>query len=208
MYSVLAFGYEFISEFLPFILVLMLFRRNKGKYTAAISKKHYILPIVFALYIMAVFHVTGAGTIYDAMTVQFEDMKERIHLIPFSNKIDIVGYILNIVMFAPLGLLVPLLWQRMGKAPCIMLAGFSFSLLIELSQLLSYRGTDVDDLILNTLGALIGFLLYKVLDNVTKSRYQLTDLDTRELPVYIAALYLGRCLLFHQVGLINLVYGY
>ncbi|HBT95229.1 MAG TPA: hypothetical protein DEB24_03600 [Coriobacteriia bacterium] len=36
------------------------------------------------------------------------------------------------------------------------------SLLIELSQLLNNRLTDIDDLIINTVGALIGFLLCRI----------------------------------------------
>ena len=208
MYSVLAFGYEFLSEFIPFFILLMMFRRAKGKYTAPFSKLHYALPILFALYIMAVYHVTGAGTVYDAMNIKFAFVLERINLVPFSNSINIIGYALNVVMFFPFGFLAPLIWKNMRRYSRVLIAGFGFSLLIELSQLLCLRGTDVDDLIMNTLGALIGFLLYKAGVRLTKSRYQLDDVDTKELPTYILALYLGRCLLFNQLGLINLVYGY
>ncbi len=38
-----------------------------------------------------------------------------------------------------------------------------FSLAIELGQLLDNRITDIDDLSMNTLGAIIGYLLYRVL---------------------------------------------
>ena len=51
-----------------------------------------------------------------------------------------------------------------GKASAIVevvLAGFAFSLCIELSQLLLYsRGTDIDDLLTNTAGAFMGAVLY------------------------------------------------
>lgn len=208
MYEILLLGYEFLSEFVPFLVVLMWLRYKKGKFTATYSKAHYILPVVFALYIMAVFHITGVGTVYDAMTVEFEEMKERINLIPFSQEIDVIGYLLNIVMFVPFGFLVPLIWKEMGKLSHILTTGFALSLLIELSQLFSYRGTDVDDIILNTLGAVVGFLVYRVWDKATRSRFQLEGLKFSELPAYILALYLGRFLLFHQVGLIDLIYGF
>ena len=39
----------------------------------------------------------------------------------------------------------------------------SFSLAIELNQLLNNRITDIDDLFTNTLGAIIGYLLYRAL---------------------------------------------
>lgn len=207
VFSILAIGYELLSSFIPFLIVLYLFRRVRGKYSASFSIWHYILPIAFALYIIAVFHVTGVGTLYDAMTAEFEEMKERINLVPFSNKINVIGYLLNIVMFVPLGFLVPMIWNRMKNAPYVILTGASISLLIESSQLLSYRGTDVDDLILNTFGAAIGFLIYKVWDRFSESKYQLVGIDSRELTAYILVLFLGRFFLFNYIGFIELVYG-
>lgn len=74
--------------------------------------------------------------------------------------INIAG---NIVMFMPAGFFTALLWkgESMKKAA---LAGFLFSLTVELCQLPQARGTDIDDLWLNTLGGVCGygvFLLIK-----------------------------------------------
>ena len=44
----------------------------------------------------------------------------------------------------------------------------SFSLAIELNQLLNNRITDIDDLFTNTLGAIIGYLLYRALKMIFK----------------------------------------
>ena len=208
MFSILAIGYELLSSLIPFLIMLILFRRVRGKYSASVSRWHYILPAVFAVYIVAVFHITGVGTLYDGLTAELEEMKERINLIPFSNKIDIIGYLLNVVMFIPLGFFIPLIWKQMGKLSNAILAGAAFSILIELSQLLSYRGTDVDDLITNTLGAVIGYIMYKLWARLSKSKSQFTGFDSRELPAYILVLFLGRFLLFNYVGLIELVYGF
>lgn len=208
MYQILAFGYEFLTELIPFLIVLQLFRRGRGKFAEPFSKADYVLPAVFACYIMAVLHVTGAGTLYDAMTSELREMQERINLVPFSNKIHVLGYLLNVVMFLPLGFLVPLIWKGMRKLSHILVIGAAFSLLIELSQLFSYRGTDVDDLILNTLGAAVGFLLYKIWDKTTNGRFRLEHPVMVELPMYILSIFFGRFLLFDQLGLINLVYGF
>ena len=208
MFSIIAIGYEILSSLIPLLIMLILFRRVRGKYSTSVSKWHYILPAVFAIYIIAVFHITGVGTLYDGLTAEMEDMKERINLIPFSNKIDIIGYLLNVVMFIPLGFFIPLIWKQLGKLSNAILAGAAFSILIELSQLLSYRGTDVDDLITNTLGAVIGYIMYKLWARLCKPKYQFTGFDSRELPAYILILFLGRFILFNYVGLINLVYGF
>ena len=49
----------------------------------------------------------------------------------------------------------------------------SFSLAIELNQLLNNRITDIDDLFTNTLGAIIGYLLYRALKMIFKEREKL-----------------------------------
>ena len=87
-------------------------------------------------------------------------------------------------------------------------AGLLFSAFIELSQLPSGRSADIDDLILNTIGAVVGFFLYKVWDKVTKSKFQLVVYaDIAELPIYILTLFFGRFFLFNRVGLIEKFYG-
>ena len=88
----------------------------------------------------------------------------------------------------------------------ILAAGCGFSALIEVSQLLSLRGTDVDDVIMNTLGAVLGFGLYKLWDRLTGSRFRQQE-AARELPLLILAIFLGRFLLFHRMGLIAVFYG-
>ena len=208
MYSYIAFGYEFVSEFVPFLIVLVSLRCVRGKYATPLTKYHYILPVIFALYIMAVFYVTDVGTIYDVMTAELDEMRERVNWIPFSKSIDIAGYILNIVMFVPFGFFVPLIWSKMEKIIDITIAGLGFSVLIEISQLFSYRGADIDDVIVNTFGAVLGFFLYKVWNKATKSKFQLANVDNIELLMSILALFLGRFLLFNRVGLIDLIYGY
>lgn len=204
MYGTLFLGCEFLASFLPFYFVYRTLRKTGRRLTRA----ERILPIVFAVYAIAVFHVTGAGTIYEALYYRFRGVAERINLIPFSRQIDPIGYLLNAVMFLPLGILVPLIWRKMDSLPAVLLSGFGFSALIEASQLLSIRGTDVDDLILNTLGAGLGWLLHRILRSFTLNRFRSDNRSPAELPAYILSLYLGRCLLFNYPGLIRLVYGF
>lgn len=205
MYTYLAIGSEFITEFFPFLMVLIFFRRKRGR---PFTFGHYAMLTLFALYIMAVYHVTGAGTIYDAMRKNPDHLMRNVNLIPFSQSISPLGYGLNVVMFVPFGFLVPLIWRKREKFWQVFAAGLGFSLLIELSQLLCYRGTDVDDLIMNTLGAIVGFLLFKAWDKLTKSKCRLYGTDAGMLSALIFSIYLGRCLLFNQLGLIHLIYGW
>ena len=86
----------------------------------------------------------------------YEDMVVRHSF--YSLLINILG---NIVMFMPFGFFFSLLWRISGKKAVA--AGFLISLSIELIQLMLPRSTDIDDLILNTAGAALGLLIYRVL---------------------------------------------
>jgi len=69
----------------------------------------------------------------------------------------------NILLFIPLGFFVPLLRHRSTSAGRVGALAFGTSLLLELIQLLTgLGGFDVDDLILNVLGGLIGWLAFNV----------------------------------------------
>ena len=71
-----------------------------------------------------------------------------------------LNVLLNIGMFVPLGILLPLLSQRMRKWYWMLPVGFLTTLAIETIQYFTYRGLcDVDDLFANTLGAMIGYWL-------------------------------------------------
>jgi len=73
---------------------------------------------------------------------------------------NIIG---NIMLFIPLGLILPLKFKRINKFGKAVFVGFIFSVFIELTQLLMpYRQTDIDDIILNTLGTGLGYGIYKL----------------------------------------------
>lgn len=89
-----------------------------------------------------------------------------INAVPFVHLFDIYegwqrNVFGNIAMFIPVGLAWPFCFKQLNTIGKVVLAGFGFSLLIELSQLLFYeRGSDIDDLITNTTGVLIGAVIY------------------------------------------------
>jgi glycopeptide antibiotics resistance protein len=67
----------------------------------------------------------------------------------------------NIIGFIPLGVLIPLLFARLKRAGKTIGTIFLISLGFETIQLIFNLGVfDVDDLLLNTLGGAIGYLLY------------------------------------------------
>ena len=83
----------------------------------------------------------------------------------------LINFVGNIAMFVPIGFCLPVLWSIKGRY--VVLIGFLISLFIEISQLFLSRGTDIDDLILNTLGTGFGLLLYKLLKRLIKDKFRL-----------------------------------
>ena len=85
-----------------------------------------------------------------------------INLIPFGDEKNPRFFLqlgLNAVMFMPFGFMLPVLWEKCRTWSSTLLAGFFTSLAIEIIQLFSFRATDVDDLIMNTLGAYLGYVI-------------------------------------------------
>ncbi len=78
--------------------------------------------------------------------------------------LNIVG---NVVAFMPFGFILPEVWDQLNRWHTLTLLGFMFSLCIELAQLVCRVGSfDVDDLLLNTIGALIGYYAFVIAKGV------------------------------------------
>lgn len=98
----------------------------------------------------------------------------RMNLIPFVNLTDyetrssmLLNIIGNSAMFIPTGILTPLLYKR--KFFGTVLSGFLISFIIEIIQLpFAVRCSDVDDLILNTAGCLVGYGIYALVKWIRK----------------------------------------
>ncbi|MDE7060390.1 MAG: VanZ family protein, partial [Lachnospiraceae bacterium] len=70
----------------------------------------------------------------------------------------------NVVAFMPFGFFLPILWQKSGKLLYVTFWSFSFSLVVETIQLVYKVVTfDVDDLFLNTLGGIFGYMMMRLL---------------------------------------------
>lgn len=81
----------------------------------------------------------------------------------------------NVMAFMPFGFILPEVWDQLNHWYTITLLGFLFSLFIEMTQLVSRVGSfDVDDLLLNTLGALVGYFVFIMAKGVW-NRYRGTD---------------------------------
>ena len=76
----------------------------------------------------------------------------------------------NVLVFLPLGYMVPLLFKNMRRFGKVLLLSFGISLVFELMQYLFGLGCmDVDDLILNLIGGVLGYGAYRLLAQICKT---------------------------------------
>jgi len=164
----------------PVLLIgqYLMLRKSKGE--GIIRGKAFFLGWqIFAFVLICIFYITDASGILDMGGVNGQIFHpDKINLIPFwrwRQNLDPKGLVLNILLFVPIGILLPLLWQRFQRWYAVVLTGAGLSLLIELSQLFTYRVTDIDDLMMNTLGALVGYISYLVFFKWLRKGFQLKN---------------------------------
>ena len=123
-------------------------------------------------------------------SAQFVRWDPEINWIPFRDfsSANIVGMSLNILMFIPFGAFLPIYFGRFWKMSTTVLAGAFRSFTIEVLQLFTFRLTDIDDLIMNTLGTLLGYGIGAII--VHKQKERLVDHDVMKLIAII-----GICML-------------
>jgi len=100
----------------------------------------------------------------------------RVNLVPLKYLLDylIVGEAVlntvgNFAMFIPIGMVWPLVFRKLNTHGKVIAAGVGLSLCIELLQLPFFdRVTDIDDLILNSLGFLMGYGIYLLVKKCKK----------------------------------------
>jgi len=95
----------------------------------------------------------------------------RINLIPMVNLFDydnmkdlLLNVIGNAAMFVPSGIILPIIYKRLDSFLKVIAAGAGISFCIELLQLpFSVRASDIDDVILNTLGVIAGYGIFSII---------------------------------------------
>ena len=123
------------------------------------------------------------GVVYYTIFPIYNDeaMREAMGSISFSNNVNIVPFkdilntsaVLNIIMTIPFGFLLPFVLKISAKKTIVI--GIMFSLLIETAQLLiglyfdfTVRLIDVNDVICNSLGVILGYMMFFVVIKITR----------------------------------------
>lgn len=173
-----------------FFLIWYLVQKKKQK-EVFLNWKKLIVIVGLLGYLIVVFLAT-------LFTSRYASLK-NINLQPFSsylyawNNFDFslwLNIILNVLMFIPLGFLLPLINQRFKKWWLTYLTGLLLTITIEIIQYISKRGIlETDDIINNLLGCMIGYGLWAVINaiylKVKKQDIQIISIILKQIPLLL-----------------------
>lgn len=138
--------------------------------------------ILFVLYLIGLiyflFFAENYGRIISDGDYRYNlvPLKEINRFIKYRDELGTLAVITNlggnVVGFIPFGLILPIINRRTRNFFLITMLSFEFSLLVETVQLVLKVGSfDVDDIILNTLGGMIGYFIFYICNRVRRKYY-------------------------------------
>lgn len=143
------------------------------------KSRNRIWPVLFLIYCFVMAYLLFCRAEAPHGIPYFQQLRLRMNLIPFRTlrlqlrlltdgtrprlirhaAVNLLG---NVLLFIPLGIFLPSIWNRLHRLRKVLLATAGIILLVEAVQVLTLLGRcDIDDLILNLLGAAIGYGIWK-----------------------------------------------
>lgn len=154
----------------------------------------YIIFVVYFLFLMKIvlFKYIGFFTVVRKIATGHISGFRTLNLIPLASVTEFANLILsgnftrgfnnifgNILVFAPMGYFLPLLFKKCKRIGATVLTGFIISFLFETCQYLLYLGSaDIDDIILNLIGTILGFGFYQTIKSLTEGKEKLKYTST------------------------------
>lgn len=152
------------------------------KFNKPFVQKNFIVRLIYICYISALIQITIIrdwnsffnidNLSYSIATIQY---------IPFSTMYNSLNNELwtfiypvfgNMLWFMPLGFISPLINNKFSNTTKLLILSFLFSSSIEILQFIFNSGiSDIDDIILNILGALLGYCIYRIYISFKNKKY-------------------------------------
>lgn len=132
--------------------------------------------VVYFLFVVCILVICSATFLERMITAMLDgrdilDAERSLNMIPFKfitetwlmgERKQITQTIANIIMFMPLGFIFPVAFRKVRKFWKTTICMMIFSFLIEFIQYFVGRSADIDDFMLNTLGGILGYLVFYI----------------------------------------------
>ena len=166
------------------IIITMIVEIKKSKDIQEKSKiRNFWLKALFIIYCLLLITILFLNNEYRMGGFQnintfSKEHFETSNVIPFATIIEyiigvisndinagivIINFATNLLLFAPMGFFIPILFQsKIKNIKQFVIMIIILTLIVEILQFITYRGsTDIDDIILNTIGAVIVYVIMK-----------------------------------------------
>ena len=138
------------------ILVTLYATKKRTQY-----KVKYLLEFVLVTYVVTLVIITGVGSFrFENIIETFNNGYFQYKLIPFIG-MSIKMFILNTMLFMPIGFLLPCVFIGRIHLKSTFIITAILSSIIEFLQIFIGRFVEIDDVIANILGGMIGFLIWE-----------------------------------------------
>lgn len=154
----------FIS--IPVVLMHRILEMKKRQYLGIKTTSYREVGVIALMYSLILIGVVTLGTSINFFRLPYiaqhiNESIKNINFIPFKGMIEFgvhgfINILGNIFIFMPFGFCAALLSQKEKKIKHIVLEGIGISLGIEIIQIVIIRSSDINDVILNTLGTVLG----------------------------------------------------
>lgn len=151
------------------LLVILLLVKKAKLYKGTTAR---IIEKTIALFFGIVYGYMVFGITFLCREPVFE---KKVSIVPFSSPLGNprlwAYFVENIMMFVPYGIIIPILSSYVEKWYSCLILGMVSSILIEWGQYTTSRGkAQIDDVLLNTAGMMIGWFIFRALARFHKKQ--------------------------------------
>lgn len=148
---------------------------KKNSITAAVDWVVFLVYLVFLTYFLFFAELMGRTQGQDGYSYNLVLFKEIKRFIKYYHLLGLKAVFLNlagnVIGFMPFGFMLPRISTRARYWYLTLLLSFTFSLMVETVQLIWHVGSfDVDDLLLNTIGGVLGYVAYQIFSRKKKQK--------------------------------------
>lgn len=171
-YLFLIFPIMAILSLFIYFPIFLLRRKAKGKQPFIRHLVCYgLIGVVLSILYITIFLIGGE--------ISLNPNLNRLNLVPFSwlksawqsgRNFVINQLVLNIIMFIPLGILLPVVFKSLSKWWKTAMVTVAVTAAIEVLQLFIGRSGDIDDILMNYAGGMIGYILFVLFRSKFKNR--------------------------------------
>lgn len=151
-------------------------QKKEAKIIRAVGIMLFIIYLAGMVYFL--FFAEGLGRMSHSREYSYnlKPFKEIGRFIKYRKELGLMAVTMNllgnIICFVPYGLFLPVINKKTRNGFKIALLSLDFSLIVEILQLIFKVGSfDVDDLILNTIGGVTGFIIFYYANELRRKYY-------------------------------------